>query len=188
MVITIALVFIADKCLCQHTIFLSNAKIYVKMTALSNGSKRIVFSLRLLPLMMNSSHLDYVILKEHNGGSEQIYVQNDSLIIFPVEYYTQLDNQDRYHYTDYKEYYFTIERFSAYESSKWLKINPDGSKETIVQWGSRLNPTKFYDDHVLKKKYSLITFWRDWRGEGISGEPDGQNVHIWNLFRNPRKI
>ena len=188
MIIAIALVFIADKCLCRQTIFLSKAKIYVKLVGFSNCSKKMVFSLRLLPLMINSNHLDYIILKDYYGGGEQIYVQNDSLILFPVEYYTQLGTQDRFHYTDYKEFYFTIERFSAYESSKWLNINPDGSEESVVQWGSRLNPTRFYDGHELKNNYSIITYWRDWGGEGISGAPDGQNVHIWNLLRKSRRL
>lgn len=186
-VITIVLVLYADMSLCRHTIFLYNAKIYVKMAELRDGSKKLFFSQRLLPLMINSNNIDYIILKDHYGGNEQIYVQNDSLLLFPIEYYTQLGNKDSYHYTDYKEVIFTIERFSAYESSKWLIINPDGSEETNVQWGSRLNPARFYDGHELKKNYSIIIYRRDWRGELLSGEPDGQNVHIWNLFRKPRK-
>ncbi len=187
-VIAVVLVYIADTRLCRQTIFLSNAKVYVKMAELKDGSKKLFFSLRLLPLMTNSNHLDYIILKDYYGDWEQIYVQNDSLLLFPIEYYTQLGNQDSYHYTDYNEVYFTIERFSVYESSKWLKINPDGSEETTVQWGSRLNPPRFYDGNELKKDYSIIIYSRGWGGEGISGEPDGQNVHIWNLFRKPRRL
>ena len=97
MVITIVLVLYADMSLCRHTIFLNNAKIYVKMAELRDGSKKLFFSQRLLPLMINSNNIDYIILKDHYGGNEQIYVQNDSLLLFPIEYYTQLGNKDSYH-------------------------------------------------------------------------------------------
>ena len=57
MVIAIVVLLFADKCLCRQTIFLPNARMYVKMVKLGDGSKKLYFSLRLLPLMFNSDNI-----------------------------------------------------------------------------------------------------------------------------------
>lgn len=188
MVIAIVVLLFADKCLCRQTIFLSNARMYVKMVKLGDGSKKLYFSLRLLPLMFNSDNIDYIILKDYYGGDEYIFVQNDSLILFPIESYTQLDNKERYHYTDYKEVNFSIERFSTYFPYIWVETNPDGSEDRVVHWGSEGKPERFYDGQELRNDYSIIRYYSGWRGTGISGGKNGQKAHIWNLLRRPRRL
>lgn len=182
-------IFFVDYYLCRKMIFLPAANLYIKQINLQDGNKKILFSLRLLPLLADSNKLDYVILKGNTATTEEIFIQNDSLIIFPVECCNQLDGPpERFHFITYNESYFTIKRFSAWESAWWEITNSNGTAETVLKWGSRVNPQRFYNGNNIKKEYSYVSYYIGWRGEHLSGGPNEQKVHLWSLLRKPRKF
>lgn len=181
--------FLIDNVLCKRIIYIPDAGIYVKQV-INRQDKTICnyFSLKLVPILFgHHDNLDHIVMRRPPlDFSHEIYLQNDSLIFYPIVCSPPGQPTRDSTFVVIHENKFKIQLFSVYTPVDIVVINSDGSKTVNTHGVYNLCHNKFYNDHVLRDEYSGIVNTFGFGGYSLHSFPSGKRAHIWFLFMRQR--